>query len=242
MTGHEKEEMLRQRRRAFIGQVLTAFTRKIPHHLASLQDSARRLAHLLEKINQESQEDKQKFNRLLSVIERHLMIISQKTQNLDRFGKRMGTLSCTFDPVEVVEEAIIFSTRLAHLRGVSLKLEVDEALPSLNSDPVCIHFLVSIAIHNMLERLGEGGKVLVRIGPSEKKLLIRVKGHGTFEPITPSEPKAGDPYWSIGQKLAAGLGGYLEPANIERGTKRITLFLPVEQDFKKSCADTPWTE
>jgi len=233
MTRPEKEEMLRQRRLAFIGGVLTAFTRKIPHHLAPLQDSARRLAHLLEKIDQESQEDKQKFNRLLSAIERHVMIISQKTQNLDRFGKRMGMLPCTHNPVEVVEEAIIFSTRLAHLRGVSLKLEVDEGLPSLYSDPVCIHFLVSIAIHNMLERLGEGGKVLVRIGPSEKKLLIRVTGHGTFETGTPSELKAGDPYWSIGQQMAENLGGYLEPAKIERDTKLITLFLPVEQDFKK---------
>ena len=233
MTGPEKEEMLRQKRLAFIGQVLTAFTRKIPHHLVPLQDSARSLAHLLEEINQESQEDKQKFARLLSAIERHLMIISQKTQNLDRFGKRMGTLPYTHNPVEVVEEAIIFSARLAHLRGLSLKLEVDGALPSLYSDPVCIHFVVSIAIHNMLERLSEGGEVLVRIGHSEKKLLIRVTGHGTFEPITPSEPKAGDPYWSIGQKLAAGLGGHLEPANIEGDTKRITLFLPVEQGVRR---------
>jgi signal transduction histidine kinase len=233
MTGPEEREMLRQRRLAFIGQVLTAFTRKIPHHSDTLQGSARRLAHLLKQINQESLQDKQKLAQLLSAIERHLMIFRQKTQNFDRFGKRMGMLPCRFNPVEVVEEAIIFSTRLAHLQKVSLKLEVDEALPSLYSDPVRFHFLVSIAIHSMLERLGEGGKVLVRIGSSEKKLLIRVTGHGTFGPIAPSEPKAGDLYWPIGQQMAANLGVHVEPADIERDTELISLFLPVEQDFKK---------
>jgi hypothetical protein len=33
--------------------------------------------------------------------------------------------------------------------------------------------------------------------------------------------------------MAANLGGHLEPADIERDTRLITLFLPVEQDFKK---------
>lgn len=233
MTGPEKEEIWRHRRLAFIGEVLTTFTKKIPHHLDVLQDSARRLAHLLEHQNQESQEEKQKLTHLLSAIERHLIMLSHKTQHLDRFGKRMGKLPSTFNPAEVVEEAIIFSARLAHLCKASLELEVDEPLPSLHSDPICIHFLVSIAIHKMLEQVGEGGKAFVRVGPSGNKLLIRVTGQGTFEPIAPSEPDAGDAYWPMGQQMAANLGGHLEPANIERDTKRISLFLPVEQDFKK---------
>jgi hypothetical protein len=230
MTGPKKEEIPRQRRLAFIGEVLTAFTQKIPHHMDVVKDSARRLAHLLDHQNQESQEDKQKLAHLLSAIERHLIMFSQKTQNLDRFGKRMGTLPSTFNPVEVVEEAIVFSARLAHLHKVSLKLEVDEPLPSLYSDPVSIHFLVSMAIHKMLEQVGAGGEVFVRIGPSGKKLLIRVTGHGTFEPITPSEPEAGDAYWPMWQQMAADVGLHLEPANIERDTRLITLSLPVKQD------------
>jgi hypothetical protein len=230
MTGPEKEEILRQKRLVFIGQVLTTFTKKIPHHLDVLQDSAARLAHLLERVDQGSQTDKQKLAHLLSTIERHLMIFSQKTQHLDRFARRLGTLPCTFNPVKVVEEAIIFSTRLAHLCRASLKLEVDEAWPSLQSDPVCIHFLVSIAIHKMLEQVGEGGEVFVRVGPSGNKLLIRITGYGTFDPIPPSEPDIGDPYWSIGQQMAADLGVHLEPANIEPDTRLITVSLPVEQD------------
>lgn len=230
MTGPKKEEILHQRRLAFIGEVLTALTKKIPHHIDVIQDSAGRLAHLLEEINQESQEDKQKLVPLLSAIEKHLLMFSQKTQNLDRFGKRMGKLPCTFNPAEVIEEAIVFSSRLAHLHGVSLKLEVDEALPSLYSDPVCFHFLVSIAIQKMFEQVGEGGKVLVRIRPSDKKLLIRVTGHDTIESTAPSEPEAGDPYWPMGQQMASNLGGHLEPANIERDTKLVTLSLPAEQD------------
>lgn len=233
MTGSEKEEILRQKRLAFIGQVLTTFTKKIPHHFDVLQDSADRLAHLLEQIDEGPQTDKQKLAHLLSTIERHLMIFSQKTQYLDRFARRLRTVSCTFNPVEVVEEAIIFSTRLANLCRVSLKLEVDEPLPSLQSDPACIHFLVTIAIHKMLEQVGEGGKVLVRMRPSDKKLLISVRGHGTFEPTAPCEPDTRDPYWTTGQQMAADLGVHLESANIERDTRLITLSLPVKQDLKK---------
>lgn len=226
MTGPEKEEMLRQRRLGFIGKVLPAFTREIPDHLATLQDSARRLAHLLEQITQETLEDKQKLADLLSAIERHLKIFSQKTQYLDRFGKRMGTLPCTFNPGEVVEEAVLFLTRLAHLRKVSLRVEVDQTSPSLYGDFTCVHFLVSIIIESMLERIGESGQVIVRACPSEKGLRISVAGQGTLVPISASRHEVENRYWAIGQELAADLGGDLQPTDPEHNTREFSLFLP----------------
>ncbi|MGD2127419.1 MAG: hypothetical protein PVG99_15180 [Desulfobacteraceae bacterium] len=228
MTEREKEEVLRQRQLAFIGRMLTAFTGKISRHLAALQASADRLAHLLEKANQETEEDKKKLADLLSTIERHLEIFSRRTQHLNRFAQRMGLLPCTFEPREVIEEAVLFSTRLADVRKVSLRLDADETSPNLCSNPVYIHSLVSILIHTMLERVSEKGEVIVSTAPSDKGLRISVAGLGTLEPLAPSESEAGFGYWTIAQQIAASLGGNLQPAAIEHDTRRISVFLPSE--------------
>lgn len=233
MMKQEKGESLRQKELAFIGKMLTAYTQKISDHLSVLQVSADRLANLLEQANQGTEEDNRKLADLLSPIGRHLTNVSQKTQHLQRFGQRMGTGLSTFNHVEVIEEAILFSTRLAQVYKASIRLKAEKSLPNLHSNPVCLHFLVSMAINRMLARVGEGGKVLVRTGPSDKGLCITVAGHGTWESVTSSEGEKAEQDWSMGQGLAAGLGGYLEPATPGHDTAQLSIYLPMEGDLKQ---------
>ena len=230
----EKEEMFRQRQLALIGKILTGLTQETSNHLQTLQASAGRLFSFLGQANQESGEDYKKFADILSSIERHIKFLNQKSLHLHRFGLRMGTALSTFDPGEVIEEAVLFSTHLAHLYNVSLRLEVDETLPGLYSDPVYVHFLVSILIHSMLEQVGGDGKITVSARPIEKDLLIRVEGQGLFEATTPPNEEARSAYWSIGQRLVSDLRGRLQPEVMEHETKRITLFLPLRQASNKS--------
>lgn len=227
MMEHEKAKLLHQRQLAFIGKMLIAFTQKIPHHLAALQASAGRLSNLLEQAHHENEKHNRKLADLLSTIERYLKILDQKTHHLHRFSQRMGRQPSAFNPGEVIEEAVLFSRRLAHLRKVSIKLEVDDTSLRLYGDPTCVHFLVSILIDIMLERTSESGEVIVSARPSGKKFRISIAGNGTLAPIPASRHEMENRYWAIGQELAADLKGHLEPASIERDTRQMSLFLPL---------------
>lgn len=224
----DNEEMLRQRQLAFVGKVLAGFTCSMEDHLAHIQESAGWLGDRLQQAAGATEEERDRFTHILSTIERQLKVLVQKSQHLHQFARRMDTPFSTFDPGEVVEEVLSFSTRLAHVREVALKPEVAESLPSLYNDPVKIHFLVLILINDMLQRVGRGGEIILRAVPIKNLVLIEVEGHGVTEAVAPP-PEEQKPHWFIGQQVVPDLGGRLETTEIGSDVKRSSLFLPVKQ-------------
>jgi hypothetical protein len=230
--GLDKKEVLRQRQLAFVGKMLDGYTQRIPEYLATIQESTGSLDDFLGQASQVTDEDREKFVTILSTIERQVKKLERKSQHLGRFAKRMGTALSTFDPGEVVEEAVSFSTRSAHVQEVTLTPEVAQGLPSLYGDPVRIHFLVSMLIDDMLERVGRGGKIILRTGALEKGVLIEVEGYGTSEALASAEK--GNPCWSIGQQVVADFGGRLQTTAIQDDRRRSSLFLPMELTLEAS--------
>lgn len=226
--GPGKEEIFRQRQLAFVGDVLDSFTRGIREHLAATRDSARRLVDLLGQADQGAKDDSKKLADLLSTIERHVNILTQKSLHLDRMAKRMGSPFSTFDPAEIVEEALLFSSRSAHVREVSLRLEAANSLPSICGAPLCVHFVVLMLVNGMLERVSQGGEITVRVGPAPKGVLIEVEGHGTGDTTAPGPSDEVDQYWSVGQEVVSRLGGELQPTSIAHHAERTSLFLPIQ--------------
>jgi hypothetical protein len=218
---------LRQRQLAVIGKVLASFAQDMQDRLATIRESDGWLGDLLGQAGHGTEEDRGRFGEILSTIERQVKVLDRKSEDLSRLAQRMGTGLCTFDPGEIVEEAVTLSSRSAHLREVSLRPEVAETLPSLYSDPVRVHFLVLILINDMLERTGRGGKVIVRAGSVEKSVLIEIEGSGTLEAVAP--PEEGNQYWSIGQQVVADLGGRLQTTAIGRDKNRTSMILPIKQ-------------
>ena len=227
MKAH-KEEMLRQRQLAVIGKVLASFAQGMQDRLATIRESDVWLGDLLGQAGEGTEEDRGRFGEILSTIERQVKVLDRKSEYLSRLARRMGMELCTFDPGEIVEEAVTLSSRSAHLREVSLRPKVAETLPSLYGDPVRVHFLVLILINDMLERTGRGGKVIVRAGSVEKSVLIEIEGSGTLEAVAPP-PEEGNQYWSIGQQVVADLGGRLQTTAIGRDKNRTSMILPIKQ-------------
>jgi len=222
-----KEENVRQKQLAFVGKVLAGFTSGIEDHLATIRASVDWLGDCLQQAAGEGEEERGEFENILSTVEGHVNILVQKSQHLDRFAQRMGTAFSTFDPREVIEEIVAFSTRLARVRGISLKPEVAAALPTFYNDPVRIHFLVLVLINDMMERVGRGGEIILRAVPGENGVRIEVEGHGGTEVMAPS-PEEENPHWFIGQQVVTDLGARLKTTTIGSDTKRSSLFLPVK--------------
>lgn len=229
IMGRDENKMLRHGHSVIIGKVLSDLMEKVSVHLNRLQITAGRLAGLFERMKQEIGEDTDKFAEILSSIDRHIDLLDRKMQILNRFLQRMGSSPAVFDPKEIIEEAVLFSARLAHLHNIAIKLELGENLPELHNDPVSIHFLVSNIINWMLTRMREGGEVIVRAMDEEGGLLIDVEGQGHLEEAISSERDATDPFWPIAQDLINELGGRWESETNEYTMKRMSLFLPDAQ-------------
>ncbi len=224
----EKGEIVRQKQLAFIGQVLDVYTSSMENHLAAIRESVRWLGDCLQQAAEATKKEREQFTDILSTVERQVEILDKKRQHVNRFAARMGSAFSTFDPGEVVEEALSFSIRLARVREVSLKPEVADALPSLYNDPARIHFLLLTLIDDMVERVGSGGEIILRASPVENAVLIEVEGHGAAG-ATARPSGEENPHWSIGLQIVPDLGGRLETTEIGSDVKRSSLFLPLEQ-------------
>ena len=231
-----KEDMLRQRQLASIGNVLSDFSHSIQNCLATVRESAGWVRELLGQECPMLDDDRKKFADILFTIERQINILIQKSEHLNRFAQRMGTTFSSFEPGEIVEESVSFSSRFAHLHEVSLSSEIAETLPALYSDPVRIHFLVSILINDMLKKTNRGGKIVLHTESVEEGVLIEVEGYGVSEAVAPVSDEVNQ-YWLLCQQILADLGSRLEITTIGRDRERASLFLPIEIQSKTTIQD-----
>jgi len=223
------EERLRQRRLAFIGKVLADFPADSRNHFAVIQESADWLGErLLEQADHVAQEDQEKFGEILSTIKRHVKILNQKNHDLDRFTRRIGTISFTPDPAEIITEAVSFSSRSARLRKVAVTTEMPEPLPSVFYDPGLVYFLVSIIFNDMLERMAGGGKILIQAKSAEKTVLIEMEGQPIQEISVPALDGE-NRHWSMCRQIVARFDGRLETVTIGNNKRRTSLYLPIKQ-------------
>lgn len=233
-----KKDMLRQRQLAPIGNVLSDFSHSIQSCLAPVRESAGWLRELLGQECPGLEDDREKFADILLTIEKQINILVQKSEHLNRFAQRMFTAFSIFEPGEIVEEAVSFTSRFAYLRNVSISSEIAETLPALYSDPVRINFLISILINDMLEKTESGGKIVLRTKPIEEEgVLIEVEGYGVSEDVAPVSDE-GNQYRLLCQQVLADLGGRLEITAIGHDRRLASLFLPIEIQSKTTIIKT----
>jgi signal transduction histidine kinase len=224
--GSDREELLRQKQLAFVGKVLANLTDNMQDHMNSIQEANGRLGGLVEQAGPQDPEDQERFGRVLSAIKRHLESLAQKNEHLRRFAQRTAQPFSSFEAKELVEEAVSFSTRIAHVRGVSLEQEISDTLPSLHCDPVRVLFLISILVQNLLERVPRDGKVIVRAASADEGIRIEVEGHGMLEADASSAHGIGAPHWSAVESVVGDLGGRLDVTPTADDLNRTAVFLP----------------
>jgi hypothetical protein len=225
----DMEEILRQRRLTFIGKVLADFQADSRDHLAVIQESADWLGErLLAQAGHVAQGDQERFGDILSTITKYVKILNQKNYYLDRFARRIGRISFSPDPAEIITEAVSFSSRSARLRKIAVSTEIPEPLPSVFYDPALVYFLVSIIFNDMLERVAGGGKILIQAKPAEKTVLIEVEGHPIQEGSSPAF-EGENRHWSLCRQVVARFASRLETVTIGNNKRRTSLFLPIKQ-------------
>jgi nitrogen fixation/metabolism regulation signal transduction histidine kinase len=224
---YDREELLLRKQMTFIGRTLICFPHVIRNSIDTISESAGSLSGLIGQDDQWNNEDREEFTRILSTIENQVNTLYRESSHLDRFARRMDKAFVTFNPVEIAEESVSFSSRSAHLRQASLELESAETVPFLYSDPIRIYFIVSVMIEDMLKRLENGGKVMVRVDRTDNEVLIGVQGNGVKDIAERSAEENGY-YLPESRQAVEDLGGRFEAYEIGPGIKQTSLFLPVK--------------
>jgi hypothetical protein len=224
----ENGEIVRQKQLAFIGQLVDRYASGMDNHLAAIRESVVWLGDHLQQATEATDKERKQFTDILATVERQIDILNRKNQHLSRFAQRTGAAFGTFNPGEVVEEVLSFSTRLARVREVSLKPEIADTLPDVSNDPSSIHFLLVILVDDMVERVGRGGEVILRASPAENAVVIDVEGHRTAG-VAVQSSRARNPLWSVGQQVVPDLGVRLETTDIKSNVQRSSLFLPLDR-------------
>ena len=227
MPERDEKEAFRNRDVSFIGLVLACTGDDIRNRLAHVEESAARVRNLLEEEGDVSNENHNSPADILSTIDRQLKLLGQKIHYLSRFAKRMDKRFCIFDPGQILEEAVSFSTRFARMKSVSLVYEPRRTLPTLSSDPLAVHFLVSTLIKDMVKRVQKGGAVSVRTQPENRGLMIDISGRGSFKASGTGLPQAGDedPYRAAVDRMLGPLGGHLETSEPGANVRKASLLL-----------------
>ncbi len=223
-----EEERRHQRQCTFIGKVLAEYTHGTRNYLATIRESAGWLGDLLGQPSEGIEDDRRQFLDVLSTIERQVKILEHTTDHLSRFAQRMGIGSSTFDPADIVQEAVSFFTRFARRNEFSLQSEIGETVSSLFGDPVQVHVLLWVLMNDMVQQVGKGGRVTLRTRSAGQDVLIEVEGYREPE-VTAAGVEEGAQYWSIAQEIVADIGGRLERTAPGSDIYRTFVFLPAEQ-------------
>ena len=205
-------------------------TEKISLRLGELQSAADRLSRILERERERTGEDAPRIDKVMVSIERHTRLLSGKVRVVNRFFQRIGQASSLFDLKELIEEAALFSARLAHLKRIAVTVQTDEDLPKFRSNPAGLHFLVSGIMARILTGMREGGTLLVKGVEQDGRALIQVEGKGQWKEGFTEAVEVDDLFRPVAGEIPVERGVVLSSETEGLSVKRVSLFLDVTTD------------
>jgi two-component system NtrC family sensor kinase len=181
---------------------------------------------------------KEKFSPLADSILKSVERCRNITHRLLGFARRMDVEVTVIDINEVIKDVIIFLEKEAFHRNIDLKLQLEEKLPRIASDPGQLQQVFLNILNNAFEAVDDGGRVVITtwdhdfdaIGISfqdngsgmSQKTLSRI-----FEPFFTTKKGSGT---GLGLSITYGiikkLGGSLDVQSKEGSGTTFNVFLP----------------
>jgi|GEM_PF-2985309 len=228
-SGRDTGECLYRAQIDLAGRVIAGFAGRLGGCAAGMEGSADRLKNLLETEIRGLDEERGRYADIVATMKRNIESMVDKCKHFKRFAGRADDRTPTFDPGEVVEEAVLFRLRAARLRRISIASERAAVLPRLSCDPLRCHFLVLLLIDDLLGKTGTGGRITARVAPWAEGVLIEIAADGeAAEAGTPPTPERGLE-WSLIQAVAEDLGArLLDRSGMDGGRGRTSFVFPAD--------------
>ena len=221
MTGdvnpeYRDEENLRLLHLRFIGKILAGFTHEVKNYLAIIKESAGLMEDLI-KLGKTSASDSGQNLEIIHLIEEQIEKANVLFRYLNRFAHRMDDQLATFNINESLEELIALVTRFANQKKITIEKDFHESMPSINSNPSLLQFVVYSALEEKIRNLDKNSKIAIQTGVDENSVRIRLVSEGN---LLEGEGNATSISYDIIEKIIKQVGG-----NILQENRRETLIM-----------------
>jgi len=172
-----KNEDLRFMQLRFIGKILAGFTHEIKNHLAIVKESAGLMGDMIQ-IGKTAENDSSQYLEIIRSIEEQIEKAIVHFKYLNRFSHRMDTPLSSFNINDCLEELTALLHRFANQKRISLEKDFNKDLPSINSSPAILHFLVFNFLEDKMSKLDKNSRIIVKTDLINGSVAIRIIPEG----------------------------------------------------------------
>lgn len=165
---------------SLIAKIIASFTHEVKNHLAFIKESAGLIGDVMESKKSLSKEDVQQSLEVLRSIRDQIGKTSDLCNYLNRFAHRMDYPTCTFNVNESMEELVVLLHRIAHQKRITLSKDLLKDIPVTDSDPSRIQFIAFCFLEDMIKRLDNNTRIVVRTDSSRDSIRIQIIAEGNF--------------------------------------------------------------
>jgi two-component system, NtrC family, sensor kinase len=189
---------------ASIGRLGAGVAHEINNPLAIINEKAGLLKDLLAEDQQIP--NKEKLLKLVDSVLYSVERCSRITHQLLGFAKRIDVQRKPVDLHALVNEVLGFLGKEAEYRSITISVDAEPGLPTIESDPGQIEQVLLNIITNALEALDVGGKIAITLRekqPGAVEVAITDDGPGIPEDVL---PRIFEPFFSTKKEHGTGLG------------------------------------
>lgn len=157
----------------FSGKITATATHEIKNVLAIIRESSGLMADFLGMIDDDSFKYRDRFLKILSNIEDQVVRGDEVSTLLNRFAHAPDHESATENVLELLEQIVALSQRLARAKQVTFLIQPSPHIILLTCKPVTTRMLVFQAMETLMNHVQPGENITIRAEVEEdKKVLI----------------------------------------------------------------------
>jgi len=229
------EQLIRADRLAAMGELTAGVAHEVRNPLGVIRASVQLLEH--------ADRDEARIRDAAEVIKHEIDRLDKVVKALLDFGRPGRPTMMASDPVEVLEDVVLFTNRFAGQSNVHIEKRFEDDLPKVTADPDQLKQVFLNLITNAVQAMDEGGDIVLTV--AEEGDFVEVSVSDTGPGIPPEEiGKVFDPFYST-RDAGTGLGltivhriidehdGHIEVESGPDGTT-FTVALPTAMDLEQT--------
>jgi signal transduction histidine kinase len=222
---------------ALIGRLAAGVAHEINNPLAIINEKAGLMRDIIQA---DGADRKEKMLKQVESIINSVQRCSNITHRLLGFAKHMDLRAEPIVLETLIREVLVFLEKEASYRRISITVDAEAALPTIESDRGQLQQLFLNIINNALDAMSENGHLEIRIEPRAREAVaVTIKDDGcgipkqdldrVFEPFFSRKAQGTGLGLSISYGIVEKLGGRISVASeVGRGSV-FTIILPVKR-------------
>ena len=170
-----KENILRENQLAALGDLLAGYTHELKNHLGIINESSGLMGDILEISESMDDQISEKFKKIITTIGERIAQANTMAKFLNSLAHRMDEPDSTFHVNDVLLEDIAFLVRLARLKSISFKKNLQEDLPALLNNPGLLHFVIFRLMQKIIEQIESGAEILLSSATEDHTVVVTLE-------------------------------------------------------------------